>query len=35
MAEKRVTQKWLDEYEIRPDSNAECPACGIDDDCDC
>ena len=38
MAEKRVTQKWLDEYENRPDSNAFCPGCGSDDDpeiCNC
>lgn len=32
---RRVTQKWLDEYENRPDSNTNCPGCGTDDDCNC
>lgn len=35
MREKHVTQKWLDEYENRPDSNTDCPGCGTDDDCNC
>lgn len=35
MAEKRVTQKWLDEYENRPESSADCPDCIADVDCNC
>lgn len=35
MAEKRVTQKWLDEYENRPESSADCPDCVADVDCNC
>ncbi len=35
MAEKRVTQKWLDEYENRPESSVDCPDCVADVDCNC